>query len=333
MPLHPSLTKHLSQKGKKSWIQANSKRKRKAKTGLNKVEKKQVKQIIATRKEFKYCPNWFAYDDFAATGGFIQSTIQPDSYLPNVYDANSDRAVSAVGFQTGQYLNTASTTVNTNLPGTLMYPLGGYSMLRGTGNNTIEGDYARCQSAFISLQINALPASGNVTSVEDALFPLEFRLIQIKAKRVATGTTPSLQGALFVDMTNDPDGLTMAGSVKEAMVDYRINTNQFTILRDMKFSLTQPVQLSYNGQTSNQGSQQTLHPSQRNFKFWLPKPAKKIRFSSTAVPNVNAHEPVNWDATVYTIILCSRKSGGTEGYSDTSRAWSVKATGMSKFRD
>lgn len=307
--------------------------KSKSKRGLNKVERKQVKSIVASRKEFKYCPNWYAYDDYAATGGYIQSTIQPDSYLDGVYDANSDRAVSGVGFQTGNYLNTASTAVNTVLPGTFMYPLGGYSMLRGDGNIEIDGDYAYNQSAFISLQINAIPASGNANVVEDTTFPLEFRFIQVKAKKVATGTTPSLNASLFLDMVNDGEGLQMSGSVKEAMVDYPINHNQFQKLHDFKFQLAQPVEPSYNGQVSNQPQLQNTLPSQKNLKIWLPKTKKKIRFSDTNVISVNNHEPLNWDPTVYTIILCCRRSGGREGYSNTDRAWTIKATGQSKFRE
>lgn len=312
---------------------AAAKRRYKKRVGLNKVEKKEVKKIIGNRKESKYCPNWFAYDDYAATGGYIQGTIQPDSYLDGIYDANNDRAVSCVGFQTGNYLNAASNAVNVSLPGTCMYPLGGYSMLRGDGNTEIDGDFAYIQSAFITLQINALPASGNANVVEDTTTPLEFRVIMVKAKKVATGTTPSLNASLFLDMTNDNDGLTMSGSVKEAMTDYRINNVQFEKLRDFKFQLTQPVQPSYNGTVANQPTLQTALPCQKNLKLWLPSPKKKVRFSSTSVVDVNNHEPLNYDATVYTIILCSRRSGGAMGYSNTDRAWRVKATGMSKFRE
>ncbi len=309
------------------------KRRMTKRAGLNKIERTQVKKIIANRKEFKFCPNWYAYDDYAAVGGYIQSTIQPDSYLDGIYDANSDRAVSGVGFQTGKYLNTASNAVNVSLPGTFMYPLGGYSMTRGDGNTEIDGDYAYNQSAFISLQINALPASGNANVVEDTVSPLEFRLIMVKAKKVATGSTPSLNSALFMDMTNDNEGLTMSGSVKEAMTDYNVNQNQFIKLRDQRFTLTQPVQPSYTGTVSNQPTLQTQHSSQKNLKIWLPKTKAKIRFSSTTVIDVNDHEPLSWDPTVYMIILCSRKSGGAMGYSNTDRAWRVKCTGQSKFRE
>jgi len=303
------------------------------KPGLNRVERKQVKKIIANRKEYKFCPNWYAYDDYAVTGGYIQTTIQPDSYLENIYDPNNDRAVAGVGFQTGNYLNAASNAVNTSLPGTFMYPLGGYSMLRGDGSNEIDGDYAYIHSAMITLQINTKPLSGNVTTTEDSVSPLMFRVIQVKAKKVATGTTPSLNKSLFLDLMNDADGLTMAGSTKEAMIDYPINTNQFQKLRDFKFLLTQTVQPSYAGNISNQPTPQTAHPTQKNLKFWLPKPAKKVRFSDTNVQDLNNHEPLNWDYNVYTIILCARQSGGAMGYSDTSRAWTVKVTGQSKFRE
>lgn len=305
----------------------------KKKTGLNNLEKRQVKDIIANRKEFSYSPGWFNYGNFAAVGGYIQSTITPNSYLPNIYDANSDQAVTFLGFQTGEYLNTSSQAVNASLAGTAMYPLGGYSLLQGSGATEVAGRYMYMQSAFASIQITALPASGNVSGVQDTAYPLEFRILVVRAKRVATGSTPSLNSALFLDYTNDKDGLTMSGSTKEAMWDYRLNYNQFQKIKEIRFELTQPVQPNYGGTVVNQPTLQTPRPSQKNLKIWLPNPKKRIRFSDTAATGLNNHEPLNMDYQNYILIMCSRKSGGAFTYSDTSRAWNCQATGMSKWRD
>ena len=42
----------------------NQPRKTKAKVGLNKVEKNQVKDIVASRKELKYTSYWYNHDNY-----------------------------------------------------------------------------------------------------------------------------------------------------------------------------------------------------------------------------------------------------------------------------
>lgn len=337
MVLSAALTKHLSSSGKAKWV-ADKKRQRKKravkKRGLNKIEKSQVKKIIANKKEFKFCPSWFNYDDYGAYAGFIQRRIVGTALAPNIYDV-SNAPVTLVGLQTGNYLNTASTAVNTMAApyGTAMYPLGGLGMLRGDSNTTIDGDFAYMQSSRVMLEISVDPAEANADIVNDTVTPLEFRLIQVRAKRDQAGVTPSLTNELFVDLTNDKEGLNMAGSVKEIMNDFPVNSARFTKVKDFRFKLTQPVQPGYAGVTNSNSSPLPPYPNRKQLTLWCHKPSKKIRFSKTDDGAFNYYEPVNYDFVEYIIILCSRCTYNDRDMSNTQESWTVAVQGQTKYRD
>ncbi len=321
----------------------------KRKVGLNKVEKKQVKKIISYRKEDRYSPSWYSYDDYAAYLNYLQPARGNPITLPGIME-HTDNAVSMVGFQTGAYLNTVSTQVNTNIGAGAMVALGGFSMRRGDAKTQIDGDYAYLTSSYMTLQINA---EVNNNNDGDAQFnamcsPLEFRVIHVQAKKEQSGVTPSLTTRLFYDLTHDQEGLSMAGSVKEIMHDFPINRDNFEVKSDFKFRLTQPQQpstLTTVGNDStlfvNQGMQgqgtPPTYPAVKHLKLWCPKTKKKIRFSTADDGSQNDFEPTNWNFVNYVVILCSRVNaipGSVSGnLQQTSRCWSVRATGQTKYKD
>ena len=212
--------------------------------GLNNLEKKQVKTIIAKRKESKYCPAWYNHDHYAAYSTYELAPILATTVLPNVF-SSLNGLVSCVGLQTGEYLNSSSQQFDTNLTAAgqppAMYALGGYSMERGDTSTTIDGNSVYFNSGKLNIQINTVNAMSNAGQVNDAVGPMKFRVIHVKAKKDAAGTTPSISGQLFRDMVNDNAGLMSDMTGRQLFHDYAINRQRWTVVNDKRFTLSQPV--------------------------------------------------------------------------------------------
>lgn len=331
----------------RKWRQSRAKQYAQKRKGLNKVEKTQVKTIIAKRKELKFCPHWFSYDDYSATGGFIQRRIPGVSVLDGIYN-NSNNAVTCVGLQTGNYLNSASAAINAQFGAFTMYPMGGYGMERGDSAQKIDGDYAYLNSAKIDIQV-ACNVLENQATINNVSTPLEFRLIHVKAKKDQAGVTPSPLTELFLDETNIKEGLMMTGSVNEIMRLYPVNKNRFIKVKDFKFKLQNPIkptalQTLPTATPSAQLADSTCsmppsHPSTKDITLWLDKPKKKLRFSQGDDGTHNYYEPVNYDFIHYVFIIASRDTfynsflTNDNGTSQDSTGWTVSAHGKSTFRD
>jgi len=329
------------QKGKKSaYVKGSRKNKPRtaSKSGLNVKEKTQVKRIIASNKELKYCPAWINYDHYdpANYSSTQLAPILANVMLPNVYDA-TNQVVSIVGFQTGQYLNGVSNQLDTNLTaagqGPCMNPLGGFGMQRGDTGKTIDGNEVYFNSGKINLQINSVVTGSNIGSVNDTVNPLCFRVIHVKAKKDAAGVSPSVSGDLFRDMKNDNAGLMSFMTQRQLWSDYRINKQRFTVLKDTKFKLCEPVQPSYAGTSANQQTYNLPHPSQKNVTLRLDKPKKKLRMETVDNGVNNAFEPLNYDFVHYVFVLCCREQINSADYSATGKRWTITTQGQTTYRD
>lgn len=324
-----------------------------AKSGLNKVEKKEVKLIIKERKETRYCGRNFKYDDYAPAqvGGYLQPSRAAPQTLPGVSDVGAN-ACTCLGFQTGEYLNTESTDINTNVGAGTVAPLGGYGMTQGTDSDQITGDYAYLQSAKLDLQITAAPwNTSDCGTYAAAASGLQFRVLHLTAKQIQSGIVPSYTNGMFWNRAHEKIGLTMVGTVKEIMDDFHINTDQFTVHKDIKFRLTQPqnpcsndtwpaptapgafigpVAFALQGQGTN-----PCYPCQRNVQLWMPKSKKKIRFSDTDDTTTNAFEPTNYQYVNVILILCVRtnQQAFLPDLLSTDRCWAVKAAMETRFKD
>ena len=335
--------------GKRAYPSPKNTRKKKktSKAGLNKVEKKEVKAIIKSRKEDKYCPNWYQYDDFAAYGNFIQPAIQGQAICPGIYDSVNS-AVTVVGFQLGHYLTSAAADVNTLLGAGTMSPLGGIGMERGDTSLSIDGDFATMRSCLLQLQINANVLTQGSADYDPVVSPMEFRLIQVRPKsNTPSGTTPSLVSSLFLDNTNVAEGLGGSGSVKEIIHDWRLNRNQFDVVKDFKFTLTNPIGPKLLYGTNQYGIAQALNnlgseslKNTKSINLWMNNPKKKIRFS-TSDTGLTYFEPTNYQFQEYVIILCSRRGVAQDAPAQsipvplpsTSRYWTVRSNGMTKYKE
>lgn len=332
-------------RGKKSVGRKRAKRSnRKSKAGLNKLEKKQVKAIVRSRKEDKYCNGWYIYDVVGQTGGFIQSALTNPQTLPNVYDNNED-AFSCLVLQTGRYLNSVSDQVNNPLGGVAtgtVYPMGGYGMIRGDSAQNIDGDFAYLQSAKISLSISANMLTDD--AYQSGMGPLNFRVLVVRAKRSQSGISPSLTTGLYINEVNSRVGLTATASVKSMSRDLRLNTSQFTKVHDITFQLNSPIDpdLAIATTQVSQGMPRNANlPYEKHLNLWMPRTKKKIRFSQRDDGSQNYYEPLNFDFVTYTIITAYRSPPfitvpvGTplELQQCDSTKWTVRASGMTKYKE
>ncbi len=313
-------------------------RKPSSRVGLNKVEKKQVKQIIASKKEFKYSPKWINYDNYdpALQTDQQQPITVGASVLPNVYSA-ANNTVTITGFQMGQYLNTASSQLDNALTAAgqpaCMNALGGIGMEDGTDQTNIVGDYGLLHSCRCNFQINTSPQGGNADNVAETVSPMIFRVIHVSAKKDQAGITPSLSGDLFRNMTNDNQGLMSFMTLKQLMTDYSLNRDRFHVHKDFQFKLSEPVEPDYAGTSANQNVLNNTYPTQKNFTLWMPKPKKKLRFADRDNGLTNAYEWTNADFVSYVIILCCREQNTGGNYSSTARRWTCSTQGQTKYRD
>lgn len=307
-----------------------------AKMGLNKIEKKQVKGIIAQRKELKYCPAWYNHDHYAAYSTYNLAPILASTVLPNVFSATNG-LVSIIGLQTGEYLNSSSQQFDTNLASSgqppAMYALGGYSMERGDTSTTIDGNEVYFNSGKLNIQINTVNAMSNAGQVNDAVGPMKFRVIHVKAKKDAAGTTPSISGQLFRDMVNDNAGLMSDMTGRQLFHDYAINRQRWTVVNDKRFTLSQPVQPAYAGTSANQPVRNHSYPSQKNFTLYFDKPKKKLRMSEGDNLINNNREPNNYDFIHSIFVLCMREQINSADFSNTAKCWTLTTQGQTTYRE
>ena len=306
--------------------------------GLNKTERYQVKQMISKKKEFKYSNKWINYDNYNPSfyDDFTKPTTLAATILPNVYLAGNGTA-SIIGFQMGQYANTASSQFDAALVAAgqpaCMNQLGGIGMENGIDQTNIIGDYAQLHSSRCNFQVNVSPAGGNADNINDAVSPMIFRVIHVSCKQDQAGITPSLSGDLFRDMTNENKGLMSDMTLKQLMTDYSLNRERFHVHKDFKFKLNEPTEPDYAGNSANQASRNLPHPSQKNFSLYMPKPKKKLRFSDNDNGLTNAYEWLNADYISYIFIIACRENITSGSYSNTAKRWTCATQGQTKYRD
>ena len=328
---------------------------RKKTQGLTKVERKQVKGIVKSRKETKYSDGWIRYDDFENITDYFKPPIAGQAVLPGVFDATQSPVTSVV-LQMGYYKSGTSDELNAIQPN-WAYPLGGLEMSQGTDIQQIVGEHCFMQSCKLQLRINANAASfESVDAVaKQMMLPLEFRVLHLRGKNNVS-TEHSLLKNCFLDNIGDREGLGGTMSVKEVMRDIRVNTNQFDLVKEYKFRLSQPIDptgisslgVDLNGAGATYFPNAMLnpiraaYPNHHDLDIWMNRPKKKLRFSPSDT-GVNNHEPTNYAFdSEFIVILCARD--GTYGSAvatpqpnpdsvSTAKNWNVRVNGMTKYRD
>lgn len=307
------------------------------KRGLNKIEKRQTKAIINRGKETIY-GRFLSYDVRTTYSGFDLEAIDTPATLNGVQNPTQN-AASAIVLQTGAYLTPASTALNAVLTtgGPCVNVMGGYTLLQGTDNRSIIGDYAYAQSQRISINI-AMKTVRNQNTLESNYLPTKFRVLYVRPKPHSEQQSSSLQGALFLSNYGSKVGLASPNlSCKFLDHDATVNPGQWTKLKEYNFSLVpviQPPGIYTDDQDKVRLVQQQMkaYPHERQLDFWLDKPKKKLKFNNTIAIGINNHEPVNYDFTNYIVIIAT---GGTPTQNGTmnSASWTVQASGVSKFKE
>ena len=319
-------------KNKKMTKRTNSKRYGKSKTGLNRVEKSQVRQIIKQRKEVYYVPAYQYCGDRVSSSGFLQGLLQS----ANCFGGNK---ISTVGLTVGNTPGSISNSVNAS--GTKLYPTGGIKL--SDGSNTlypsvpIQGNKALVKSMLCKIRISAI-AVESVNQDVLAIKPMNFRCVvfKIKAGSRPAGLVPSLiTGAtsapsMFKNTLNEDIGL----DDYIAPYDYeqlRLNTESLEVLRDFQFKLMNPVSASSTSPGSDGYAivnNQNLLPTTKDLSFWLPTPKRPITYDSD-------YKPENWDYRTFVMVFANRQGSytGPGVYAQSTGFWNMEASITSRVQE
>lgn len=135
--------------------------------------------------------------------------------------------------------------------------VGGYDVVRGSGNNQLDGAYAYLKKTYIDYEVVAQKSTS----------PAEFntyRTIIGKVRRSAnpTGISRDVGQHLFLDQDGTSFGHLTSGKTGLDFIKQPINKRDFVVLKDSKYSLS-PVYAWENG---------VLQNNQAHFKY----PVKKL---------------------------------------------------------
>lgn len=316
-------------KNKKMSKRTNSKRYGKSKTGLNRVEKSQVRQIIKQRKEVYYVPAYQYCASRASSSGFNQGALIP----VNCFGGN---LISAVGLTVGNTPGSISNSVNAS--GTKLYPTGGIKLSDGSNvlypSCPIAGNKALVKSMLCKIRISALQI-GDITT--NHIKPLSFRCVvfKIKAGSRPAGLVPSLitgstsAPSMYKNTLNEDVGLddTVVPFDYEQL---RLNTESLEVVRDFGFKLMNPVAAS----ATSPGSQgyavinnQNPLPTTKDLSFWLPTPKRPITYDSD-------YKPENWDYRTYVMVFAHRQGAvNNTVYTQSTGYWSMEASITSRVQE
>jgi len=311
----------------------NSKRYGKSKTGLNRVEKSQVRQIIKQRKEVYYVPAYQYCASRASSSGFLQGALASASCF-------GGNLISTVGLTVGNTPGSISNSVNAS--GTKLYPTGGIKLSDGSNalypSCPIAGNKALVKSMLCKIRISATNI-GTITNDINGIKPINFRCVvfKIKAGSRPAGLVPSLitgstsAPSMFKNTLNEDVGLddTVVPFDYEQL---RLNTESLEVLRDFQFKLMNPVSASSTSPGSDGYAvinNQNLLPTTKDLSFWLPTPKRPITYDSD-------YKPENWDYRTFVMVFAVRQ--GTQdttnsSYKQTTGYWSMEASITSRLQE
>ena len=291
--------------------------------GLNQLEKKEVKKMITAKKEVYYIPAFSYAFGRTVASGFKQA--QQTNYP--AFGHTSSGSVSMCGLVVGNYLGGIATTVNTSYP--YLLPTGGIKLDGDTSAPVpIIGDKAYQRSMKLNMRITALKLT-SLPNDDKTVRPLSFRVLAFKIKgnrpanivpnlRTGSTTNPSL----FLDNINNDVG------IDDTVVPYeidnlRVNTQNIEVLRDIKFTLEQPVAAIAGSNTTQEYYTGRSYQTVKDLSMWLPCPKTPVKYDA-------AKTPTNWDYRTYVMVICHRQ-GGT--YTKTDAYWACESNMVSRVQE
>lgn len=330
------IKKELHKGSSASSIQRAFRKKKEKRSGLNKLEKEQTKDIIKRGKETIY-GRFFTYDVRTTYTANDQQALTAPQNLPGVQNP-ADGAASCYVLQTGDNLSPASLSLNTTagMAG-CANAMGGYSILQGDTARTMSGNYIYSQSHKLSIKI-AMKTIRNQNTIESNYLPTRFRVLYVRAKPHSEVQTASLQGGLFLSEYGQKQGLATPNlTCKFVGKDAIINPGQWTLHKEFNFKLVpyiQPPGIWTDDQDKVRLTQQstTPYPNEKQLDIWLDHPKKKLKMHDGETVGLNNHEPMNYDFNNYIVIIATT-GNPTQNGSLSSSAWTLQASGTSKFKE
>lgn len=116
----------------------------------------------------------------------------------------------------------------------------GINLIQGVAESNRIGDYTYMKKTRVTLEIDMKGPEGGV---QNSTLPNEFRVIVFKARRMAmpSGTTRSPQNSLFLDEICNDFGHQTSGKNGTDLMVQPVNRRHFTVLKDIKFMLSNPL--------------------------------------------------------------------------------------------
>ncbi len=317
-----------------------------------KIATKVAKKVALANNEMKWC-NPYSYDDYADLDVPRQNErLNFPSAIPGVNISGSSAFL--MGLETGTTLSTQASNLNAaltpigpgndcinmigmyNFPATPETASGGTSA--GLDNSMArEGEYmyAHSQRVDMSILMRKLQTEGDV---RENFSPYEFRVIVVKRRPrrvVATGAGPDFRTDLFRTYNNSDAGFLNNMSVKQLM-DYKINKQAFSVIKDFKFKLSPVIapNAQYTPQDPNlsytfpyTGNTYNSFPNEKNITLYLPKPKHKIKWEGNR--DTDPDNSFNYKCNIF--IIASQT--GTENEQNSADRWLMRVQTESKFRD
>ncbi len=349
--MHPSLYKAAAAL-KKGGLKVEPDTKKTTKGGLNKVEKKQVKKLIAKNGELKYSPS-LVWDSYATQDGTL--TNDEDRVpvpIPNT-NTNSGSLTSAyiVCLETGLALGEEMTDLNAAITPAgasqqAIAPIYMYNMaaLNDPGAQGLdpgvlrEGEYLYAHSQRVRLLVQMKQAATMDINNYPNNQPMTFRCIVVKRKpgRVIAGDPGvDFRTELFRDYNNNIKGL-LSTKTNMQLDQWSVNRQALEVLKDFKFRLSQPIcptgaaapfpTTPGSAITSNQSNS---FQSTKLIDFYLPKPKHKIKWSGTS--NSDPRDSFNYKVEIFIMAYYNNSPNRAAGL--IADEWTCKVYTESKFRE
>ena len=305
----------------------------KNKQGLNKKEKSQVVKMIKGKRE-----TFFLQTIQYALGQAVNSTYEKHQLTPHSCFQSANR-ITMVGLTSADTFSSIGNDVNSNAvhtTGQRLYLTGGCRArdLGGIAGANLDGDMGYMKSHLQKLKIHAKGIQTANTDM-DKLNPLNFRVLVVQVN----GSKPAGDVPTFTNVgsTGSPllfrDRLDFKVGIDDQILPYeftnnlRVDTQAFKVVRDIKFKLSNPVQIRMTN-PPNLSNISYTYPATKELDIWLPQPKKPVKFDE------GTQLPTNYDYRYYTFVFCSNDSTyNTAQLGTTQDRWYLESTSIARCQE
>ena len=314
--------------------------KKRAKQGLNKVEKKQISSMIKGKRETFFLETVQYMIGQGVAGTYRKAQIAPQSCF------QSANRITMTGLLSADTFTAIGNDVNSNAvhtSGTRLYLTHGCRVrdLNGVADEALQGDQGYMKSHLQKIKIHAKAlVKNNESTITDYQIPLNFRVlvVQVNGKKPA-GSVPSFTNvgstgspSLFRNHLNEKKGIDdQITTPYEFQQGLRVDTEAFKVIRDIKFKLSNPLMLKTTDLTTNlyENANFMQYPATKELDIWLPQPKKPVKFDA------GTQLPTNYDYRYYTFVFCTADStyGSSNNVPTTEDRWCLESTSIARCQE